>query len=84
MTKTAIDKVHDEIIEKGNKLTAKQIAHRYNVSNPRDIIYRLRKEGYDIVNLPCTDSKGRVKNKYFINEFGEHLFYGLLFRRSYE
>ena len=38
---TKIDRVYDALIVKGEKLTAKQIAYRYNVANPYDTIYKV-------------------------------------------
>lgn len=61
---TAIDRVYNAIVLKGQKLTAKQIASRYNVANPRDTVYTLRNEGYPIEINTYTDSKGRVTRKY--------------------
>lgn len=63
-TSTAVDRVYEALIIKGEKLTAKQIAARYNVANPYDTVYTLRMEGYPIYLNPHTDSKGRVTQKY--------------------
>lgn len=61
---TAIDRVYEALVIKGEKLTAKQIAARYSVANPYNTIYTLRMEGYPIYLNPHKDSKGRVTQKY--------------------
>ncbi len=61
---TKIDRVYDALIVKGEKLTAKQIAYRYNVANPYDTIYKLRREGYPIYLNQHMDTNGRVTQKY--------------------
>lgn len=60
----AVDRVYDAIVLKGQKLTAKQIAARFNVANPRDTVYTLRNEGYPIEINKYVDTKGRVTRKY--------------------
>jgi len=45
---SAIDRVR-RTLSSGKKLTARQITSRYQVSNPHDVIYRLRQEGMHIV-----------------------------------
>lgn len=61
---TKIDRVYEALILNGEKLTAKQIASRYNVANPYDTVYTLREEGYPISLKEYTNSKGRVTQKY--------------------
>jgi hypothetical protein len=61
---TAIDRVFDTLLVQGKELTTKQIAARYNVANPADVVYRLRSEGYDIYTNKRVDTKGRVSQKY--------------------
>lgn len=61
---SAVDRVYNAIVLKGQKLTAKQIAARYNVANPRDTVYTLRNEGYPIQTNTYVDTKGRVTRKY--------------------
>ena len=61
---SAIDKAYAALVLNGEKLTAKQIAARYNVANPYDVVHTLRSEGYPIYLNQYTDSKGRVTNKY--------------------
>jgi len=48
----------------GKVMTAKQIAHWYDVKNPYEIVRRLRGEGLNIVLNPKTDTKGRTNNFY--------------------
>lgn len=64
MTKTATQKVFEALVLEGKELTAKQIRSRYGVSNPHNVIYRLRNEGYCINIDSHRDSKGRVTLKY--------------------
>lgn len=61
---SAVDRVYEALIVKGQELTAKQISARYNVANPYDTVYTLRMEGFPIYLNTCTDSKGRVTQKY--------------------
>lgn len=48
----------------GEHLTARQIAARYSVRNPRDMIYNLRNEGAEIELITRTNSKG-VTNRFY-------------------
>ena len=61
---SAVDRVYEALIVKGQELTAKQISARYNVANPYDTVYTLRMEGFPIYLNTRTDSKGRVTQKY--------------------
>ena len=61
---SAVDRVYEALIVKGQELTAKQISARYNVANPYDTVYTLRREGFPIYLNTRTDSKGRVTQKY--------------------
>jgi hypothetical protein len=45
---TVIDKVYTALVERGEELTAKQIAARFGTKKPRQVIYQLRNEGLDI------------------------------------
>ena len=60
----AIDRAYKALVLNGEMLTAKQIAARYNVANPYNIVHTLRMEGYPIYLNQHTDSKGRVTQKY--------------------
>ncbi len=62
---TVIDRVKTALVDRGEELTNKQIAARYGTRKPRQIIYQLREEGYDIEGEKRVDTKGRVKYKYF-------------------
>jgi LEA14-like dessication related protein len=48
----------------GEQLTARQIASRYAVANPHDLVYKLRSQGYPIYLNECTNSKGEITQKY--------------------
>jgi Helix-turn-helix domain len=48
-----------DALNAGAQLTAKQIAARFRVANPRDLVYNLRKEGMNITLNTRTNSKGR-------------------------
>lgn len=61
---SATDRVYEALVIKGEQLTAKQIAARYNVANPYNTVYTLRMEGYPIYLNTHTDTKGRVTQKY--------------------
>ncbi len=51
-------------LQNGREMTAKQIASTYRVSNPYDVVYRLRQDGERIYLNQRTNSKGVVTNKY--------------------
>lgn len=61
---TVIDKVYTALVERGEELTAKQIAARFGTKKPRQVVYQLRSEGFDIGLNKSVDTKGRVKYKY--------------------
>ena len=63
---TGIDKVYNALVQNKVKLTAKQIASRFGLSNPYDAVYTLRQEGFPINIKSYTDTKGRVSNKYYL------------------
>ena len=48
----------------GEELTAKQIAARYSVGNPHEVIRQLREQGYPVYLNKRTNSKGNTTNKY--------------------
>lgn len=63
-----IDKVYTALVEDRERLTAKQIAHRFSLANPYDAVYKIRRKGY-VVNLDAhTDTKNRVKLKYSFSQ----------------
>lgn len=66
MTKTAIEKVRTVLVDKGQSLTSKQIATRFGVANPRDIIYRLRNDGVKVVRKTFTAKNGKTTSKYTV------------------
>jgi len=51
-------------LRSGSQLTAKQIASRFNVVNPYDLVYRLRNDGFRVRSLETTNSKGETKPRY--------------------
>jgi predicted transcriptional regulator len=53
-------------LQNGEELTAKQIAARFSVANPHDVVYQLRNQGYCIYLNEKRNSKGDVKGKYRI------------------
>lgn len=61
---TAIDRLRTALVSNGEELTAKQIAARFGVSNPNDVVYQLRNNGYAIYLNKRVDTKGRVTYKY--------------------
>ena len=64
MTNTAYDKAYNALVLKGEELTASQLASRCGVSNPGDLVYRLRQNGYAIYLNEKTNSKGETVQKY--------------------
>lgn len=63
-TESKTDKLYRSIILKRQRLTSRQIASRYRVSNPYDLIYRLRNEGYDIYSDKIVNSRGKTVVRY--------------------
>ena len=61
MTKT--DKVLTAL-QNGETLTAKQIAARYSVGNPHEVVRQLRFKGFAIYCNASTNSKGQTRNFY--------------------
>jgi hypothetical protein len=53
-----------EALQSGNEMTAKQIASRFNVGNPRDVIRQIRLDGYAVYCNKKTNSKGEEKGFY--------------------
>jgi hypothetical protein len=51
-------------LRNGAELTSKQIASRFRVANPYDVIHTLRNEGFAINLVTSTNSKGQVRRKY--------------------
>ena len=63
MAMSTLDKVYNTLVTKKQSLTAKQISTRYGVSNPHDMIYRLRNKGVKI-NLQTVTRNGKTVTKY--------------------
>lgn len=53
-----------EALQRGEQLTAKQIAARFGVANPTATISDLRYSGFAIYANRNVDTKGRVTTKY--------------------
>lgn len=60
---TGVTKVLNAL-SSGQALTSKQITARYGLANPRDAVYTLRNEGYNIDLVEKSDTKGRTSRKY--------------------
>ncbi len=52
----------------GAQLTAKQIASRYRVANPHDMVYNLRREGVDIELNTRTNRNGESVRFYSLTQ----------------
>ncbi len=61
-TLSAVERTFDALMD-GEMLSAKQIAARFKVANPHDVIYSLRNEGHSI---PLIRGQGRRVNKYIL------------------
>ena len=58
-------------LSNGDELTARQIASRFNVANPHDLVYRLRDVGFKIEIKKTTNSKGQLMQRYaLVNKRG--------------
>lgn len=64
MELSKVNKVYNSLVLDKQALTAKQIAARFDVANPYDIVYTLRMEGFPINSVKHEDTKGRVTHKY--------------------
>jgi predicted ArsR family transcriptional regulator len=53
-----------EALQTGEQFTAKQIAARFNVKNPREVVRSLRADGFAIYANERTNSKGQTKSFY--------------------
>jgi cell division septation protein DedD len=51
-------------LQNGEELTAAQIAARYNVAKPHNVICTLREQGYAVYLNQHTNSKGEITSKY--------------------
>lgn len=61
---TAIAKIKEALVVRGEDLTTKQMTARYGTTKPSQIVYLLRNEGYEIFRNRRVDTKGRVSYKY--------------------
>ena len=53
-----------EAFQKGEQLTAKQIATRFSIANPTATVSNLRYSGFAVYANNLTDSNGKVTTKY--------------------
>lgn len=53
-------------LRRGEQLTAKQISTRFRAANPRDVVYSLRNEGFNINLIETKNSKGIERRKYVL------------------
>lgn len=53
-----------EAFQKGEQLTAKQIATRFSIANPTATVSNLRYSGFAVYANNRTDSNGKVTTKY--------------------
>jgi len=53
-----------DALSNGERLTTKQISHRYNLANPRDAVYKARNNGFVIKLDEEVNSKGKLMRKY--------------------
>lgn len=53
-----------EALQRGEQLTAKQIAARFGVANPTATISDIRYQGFAVYANRHVDTKGRVSTKY--------------------
>lgn len=61
MTTTATSRVREAFLN-GETLTPAQISARFGVSNPHDVVYKLRRQGFAIyLNEGAKGSRGRRK-----------------------
>lgn len=51
-------------LSSGASLTPREIAARFRVKNPRDLVYRLRSDGYRINTIETTNTKGVTRRRY--------------------
>ena len=65
VTKSASSRALDTFLS-GGTLTATQIASRFGVSNPHNVVYYLRRKGYAIhLNEGRSGSRGRKKADFY-------------------
>ena len=57
-----------QALEKGEELTAKQIASRFNIANPTAVIANLRNEGHVIYTNTRKNHRGETVSKYRIGK----------------
>jgi len=53
-----------EALSSGEELTAKQIANRFSVGNPHEVVRQIRMAGYPVYLNKRTNSKGETKGFY--------------------
>jgi len=63
-TTNKLDRLYMALQINREKLTPRQMASRYRVSNPYDLVYRLRSEGYTVYNDKYVNSRGEKTSRY--------------------
>jgi hypothetical protein len=53
-----------DLLLSGSEITPKQLAARFSVANPRDIVRSIRRAGYPVNLVERQDTKGRVTRWY--------------------
>ena len=61
---TQVDKLYNALVVNGEQLTTNQIKSRYNIANPADAVYQLRRAGYAIYLNERKNSKGETVARY--------------------
>ena len=64
-TESKINMLFRAFFYRAETLSARQIAARYRVSNPYDLIYRLRNASLNIKTVKITNSRGKIVNRYY-------------------
>jgi hypothetical protein len=57
----------------GEELSPRQIQSRFRVANPRDLVYRLRREGHVIYLSRKVNSRGKIQTKYYLGKPSQKL-----------
>ena len=60
---TKYQKAYDALVNKGYELTSKQISARFGIANPRDVVYSLRNNGFNIVR-ETVETRNGTTTKY--------------------
>ena len=63
-TDSKINQLYRALSFRAEKLTPRQIAARYRVANPHDLVYRLRAEGFAVVSDKHVNYRGETVTRY--------------------